>query len=352
MKRLLPLLVLLATLFVVRRAAANISAPALGGQFAGEATGVADVAITHEDLVLDVRHVAKDGRVSVAARYDLDSHAAGAFELVFVSGAEDLRDIAVTLDGVGVTTRSETRGPLPTRWRAPERTPHPSGVGTLEYANWLHAGRVEPGQFTFTIPLTPGKHALSVTYTAAALAQIVGDPTIAHQFAYVLAPASTWASFGDLDVIVHLPAGFRSAIDVPLTREGDTLRGHFQGLPADAIGLAVQAPANGFYEARIAGLASIVAVLVAGAMLLPRIARRLRGGVGARILLAAAWSGLFFVAGVVTLYAPYEILAPATRNWHAGYGALGWLLLVLLGALTVFGLGVFVGRAPRPHAHQ
>jgi hypothetical protein len=51
------------------------------------------------------------------------------------------------------------------------------------------------------------------------------------RFEYLLGPARRWASFGELDVVVHLPpeTDFRS--ELPFRREGNVRRAHFSALP-------------------------------------------------------------------------------------------------------------------------
>jgi hypothetical protein len=70
----------------------------------------------------------------------------------------------------------------------------------------------------------------------------VPNYTTIWQVAYVLAPARQWESFGDLSVSVALPAGWRARSIPDLTRQGDSLRAHFVGLPANAMTISASYP--------------------------------------------------------------------------------------------------------------
>lgn len=70
----------------------------------------------------------------------------------------------------------------------------------------------------------------------------MGEPTVAWQFAYVLEPAASWKSFGELELQVMVPTGWFTAVTPALDRRGDVLRGQFQGRPAEAVALTVQRP--------------------------------------------------------------------------------------------------------------
>jgi hypothetical protein len=55
-----------------------------------------------------------------------------------------------------------------------------------------------------SVVIEPGQQTRKVRYTAAGV-ELRGDPTIKHLFAYVLAPARSWAGFGGLDLTIHVP---------------------------------------------------------------------------------------------------------------------------------------------------
>lgn len=280
-------------LFVVPLPAfANVGAPWAGGQLAGEPIGIADVAITREQLVIDLRPLVARGLVAVSATYQLDNRSTDKhLDLLFASGASDLKNVRVTLDGNPVAIRSGSDIAVPTAWRAPDRTPRPHGEGTLPY---VIQPQDDSGSFGLRLDLAYGTHQLAITYSADAATQHIDEPTVARQFAYVLAPARTWDGFGGLDVTVHVPPGWHAASAPALARDGDVLRGAFPDLPSEAISLAVQAPANAFYVVRIAALAALAFVTICGAIFVARRARsRARSGnaSGALVWAAALGSG-------------------------------------------------------------
>lgn len=93
----------------------------------------------------------------------------------------------------------------------------------------------------FSLDLPTGSSALRVRYRARACGA-AERPTVTWQLPYVLAPAREWGAFGRLDVTVHLPDSWDARSTPALEREGDTLRGSFTELPADALLLATGAP--------------------------------------------------------------------------------------------------------------
>jgi hypothetical protein len=345
-------LVVVAVLLVLfgRTAHANVGVPYGGGELTGEPGGIADVAITHEDLAIDMRPLASNGRVAVAATYKLDNAAAEKhLDLVFASGATGLRDVRVTLDGKPSATRIDKDVEVPARWLPPGETPRIDGSGGL------HFDRPEKSApFAFRLDVPPGRHDLAVTYSADAGWQHVDDPTIVRQFAYVLAPARTWQRFGGLDLTVQVPPGWRAAVTPALKRDGDTLRATFPDLPADAVAITVQASAPLHTPVLLLGLAVLGVVTVGGAIRVSRAARKRRGsGQGMSVLAAVgigvAWSAAFFAAGCFAIFAP-DLTIPAGTESHYGYGRVLALFMLLVATVLVWAIGVAIaylrGRAP------
>jgi hypothetical protein len=329
------LLSLSAVLGVSPAANANVARPWGGGQIVGEPAGVSAALISHEDLVIDLRgleHVG--GLVDVTASYDLENRgAAEHLDLVFASGASDLKKLRVTFDGGVIATRVDRTVTIPLTWQAPARTPRPDGMGTLLY-------ELDPSESAapvlFSIDLPPGRHRLSVSYSADAMVHRIGEPTVVRQFAYVLAPARTWNAFGGLDVTVHVPPGWGAAASPTLTRDGDTLHAMFGDLPADAITMAVQAPPTRHRVVRLATLALLVVVAIGGARLVRLQAKRRaelikRPGVWAAFGWGAAWSFAFFTVGVLAVIAP-SLALPFHLADTSGYGHILALLLVVAGS--------------------
>ena len=121
--------------------------------------------------------------------------------------------------------------------------------------------------------------------------------TVDWQFTYALKPARSWGGFGGLDVMVDLPAGWRNTSAVDVRRRGDSLSRSWDSLPADALRVAVHAPAFPF-----TGLVALVA-LGCGGLLVSRLGRaagrRGVGGVGGGLLAV-------FLAAVSELYLVME----------------------------------------------
>lgn len=342
------LLAVLALVVIPLPAAANAAAPWSEGERVGDPSGIRDVVIKREELVIDMRPLAKRGRVAVAASYTLENRTGDKhLELVFASGASDVAGFRVTLDGTPVPSRLDRNAKLPPRWRAPTTTPRLDGDGALAF---VVDGNTAP--FGFDLDLPSGEHRLAVTYSASPMSHHVGDPTVVFQFAYVLAPAEEWKSFGGLDLTVHVPPGWRAAATPRLTHDGDSLRGSFDALPADAIALTVQPPFARFQLARTAGLLGLAMVTIGGGIAVVRLARR-RAERGAQrsvayaVLLGLAWSSAFVVAALLAIFGPDRTLADGTVSDY-GYGRPFVLLLVMLASpLLAIGGAVLAHRRAR-----
>jgi hypothetical protein len=334
---------------VPRRASANAAAPWSGGQIAGEASGIRDVAITREELVIDLRPLAEPpGLVEVSASYALSNRGvAQSLDLVFASGAAALKDFRVHLDGRAIDTRVDHDATLPQAWKPPRNTPRPGSATPLGFELDPHA---DASPMAFRVDVTPGPHSLVVTYRAAAMFHRVGDPTVVRQFAYVLAPAREWASFDRLDVTVRVPAGWAAASEPPLTRVGPDLVGTFSNVPADALALAVQVPAPAFLPTRIALLVLVALVVILGGVSLVRAARKRPRSFVRALGLATMWTAAFVTAGVAAILVP-RMTVPTAHADHGGYGVIAGLFLLVLGAVLLFALGVvlaLVRGRPRP----
>jgi hypothetical protein len=225
----------------------------------------------------------------VEAVYHLhNSEGAKKRELVFLSGTPLVRDFKVRLNGEAVPSQvipwtKEQTNRFPKSWLLSRELPGFGGDSSHVL--------IEPvgGPLTvavFTINLEPGAAILSVRYHARAAGADERHLTTTWHFPYLLAPARAWGGFGTLDVTVQVPEGWESIASPALEGEGDVLRGHFEGLPADTLALAVRAPVprRCYWWLRIA-VALYVLALPGGALLC-----WLVGGVVGRWAAAPRWS--------------------------------------------------------------
>lgn len=336
------------------RASANMGRPIWGGSLTGEPSGIRDIAIQHEALVLDLRPIAVDGPAQIAATYRLENHGpAASLSLVFAAGEGGMSDFAITIDGsaTGVGDLHRIDNPLPPSWRPPTSTPVPGGGEEEGYDTselWRGDRAPAPSAFGFTLAIPPGAHTVAITYRAEALHRHHHDPTLLHQLAYVLAPARTWASFGGLDVTVHVPPGWDAAITPAMPRTGDTLSGTFSALPADAIALSIQAPATWFLPLRLLGLLVLALVLVAGGFVVARCSCRLSrpDAIYPSLTRAAGlgflWALVFGTVGILAIWAPAWALPAGQDDAHYGYIGVAYSALVVLGALALWPIGAVV----------
>ncbi len=228
---------------------ADAASPWIPGEVIGEPTGaVAHVAITHEDLAFDLRPLAATNLepqpVHVSATYQLHNEASStAAPLVFLAdralpGGAAFR---VTFDDSPLAATATELRQVPDVWKPPGSTPSLDGRSRLRYDS-------RPGvAFSFTAVIPAGAHHLSVSYNAlpgqwGAYGDNLG--TAIWQIGYVLAPARQWASFGDLEVQVQLPSGWRARAIPELTRVGDRMVGQFAGLPQDTLAISAAYPTD------------------------------------------------------------------------------------------------------------
>jgi hypothetical protein len=335
---------------------ANVGPPASGGQLTAEPVGIKDVAIERETLSIDLRPLADRGRAHVEAVYHLYNHGAErTLDLLFASGSADVADFRVWFDDRPVASAPVADAKLPESWKAPKETPGIGGGSVLNYPLY-HARPVQPLGFALVVP--SGRHTLKVAYAADAGEHLYGYPTVYRQFAYVLAPARSWAGFGGLDVTVHVPAGWHAASTPELTRDGDTLTGHFPDVPADSIALTVQAPAGWAYWPAVYGsIGLLVLAVIAGIYLCWRLGRAKGrslaqspdfGRTGWRawrrsVVLSVAWGLAVLATGLLATFGP-EWLLPAGQISHYGYGQAFAMIGVALLAICVIPVGFAIAQ--------
>jgi hypothetical protein len=331
--------------------------PGRGGSL-GEPTGLKDVVIEHETLTLDMRPLEKDRFASISVRYDLrNTRSNNRLDLVFVAGNPP-GPMELTLDGKAIPCTPFAHSNLPASWRTPESTPG-IDTGPLRYLV------SKPGVWSFQITLSPGKHRLEARYSALAGVKREEAATKLWQLAYILAPAREWAGFGRLDVTVLLPAGWRSAAEPQLERDGDMLTGSFDRIPADALALTVQHPIPVGHETLVEVGGTVffgslwlgpVVSLVAGVVIGRRLARRGRSGrrgLVPIILVSASLAVVMLVAGYFRMFGLDLLIPPFQSNIYPGVNVIVFLVATLL--LFILDLAVaqialfFTHKALAPH---
>jgi hypothetical protein len=304
-------------------ASANIG-PRWQGDPVVEPKGLKEVAIVHEDLTIDLRPLATMQPARVEVTYRLNNpKGPRALELVFVSGTEAVSDFEVRLgerQGVGrlLPTREVAKSSynLPKSWLPPRKVP---GISSEDAHYWM---RPNASLLAFTVELPPGPSALTVRYRARAAGAQEDEPVTTWVFPYVLAPAREWGGFGSLDVTVHLPEGWEASSTPGLTREGDTLHGRFEGVPADHLIVATRAP----LRARLCwarwlcrGL-FVLSVVSGGALcwwvgrLMGRYLVRRQGPPSGRRAWAVLWAGLVVVL-MALLWAAMILGGAVASRW-------------------------------------
>ncbi len=348
----------LVVLMVPAVARANVGPPSSGGQVVGEPVGVVGVDITRETLTIDLCPLAGNGLAQVEAVYHLSNPGSEKkLDLLFASGSANVADFQVWLGGQSVASAPAKDKKLPPSWQAPRQTPGLHGESGLDYLRY-HPRGVTPVAFTVVVP--SGRHDLKVRYAAEAATYLMGYPTVYRQFAYVLAPARAWSAFGGLDVTVHLPESWRAACAPALERAGDTLKGSFANLPADAIVLTVQAPEGwAFWPLTYAGLGLLGLAGLGGAVACWRggrsKGRRLALPTETRsnwldrhawpksIGLGVAWGLAVLATGTFATFSPDWVL-PAGQASHYGYGQVFAMLGVFFLGILALPLGFLIAQ--------
>lgn len=324
-------------------ALADAAPPWSPGDPVGAPSGpVKDVYIEHEDLSLDMTGVAgSDPRgATVEAAYNLrNDGAARRIDLVFVTSSTDVSRVELTLDGAPVSSVQGMLGTSPSTWQPPAVTPAIGGGPDLAYR------QRPPAAITFEIDLGVGEHVMRSRYVAMA-ARYSGDAT-AHepvfwQLAFVLAPARQWEGFGDLDVIAKIPAGWRVATRPSLVRTGDSLTGHFSGIPADSIALTTQMPVPSDPTPNVweVGLVAIAIVALVAGLSIGRRAGYL-GVLASLMLVAPALAGALGFGVVLAAESRGFSIPSAQQSW---WGARGTLLGELWNATKAFCSGLLIGE--------
>jgi hypothetical protein len=339
---------------------ANVGPPMLGGDLVAEPTGLETIDVASETLEIDLRPLAQAQPARISATYQLDNRGQGReVELMFVTLSPRVSSFEVTLNGeyIEPNTQLIDATSLPAAWQPPAQTPGLNGAAI----NYFPSGKVnsEVAVALFKPDIPAGPSTLTVRYEAEAVRYMGGGlPTDQWQLAYSLAPARSWASFGQLDVSVLAPPGWQVAAEPPLTRQGDALSGTFNGVPADAIALTTRAPEPALYRIAAFVLPGLLVVILAGglAALLRLGWLRGRGGKGvvlAALGLALLWAALVLIIGMAGVLVPPGLLPPLQANdygYERAFTVIGVVVLAGLAAIVGFAGAVVAGLLARGRA--
>jgi hypothetical protein len=342
-------------------ARANIG-PRWWGDVVTDAWGIKEVVIDHEQLTIDLRPLSNAEPIRMEVVYRLrNSGAAKKLGLLFVSGQEGVSEFEARLDDAPIAARllppDKSRwGRFPESWRPPVKS-----VG--------FSGDIDPCWFrqpdesvpiALDVELPSGSSTLRVRYRARACGTDEGRPVVTWQLPYVLSPARDWGGFGALDVTVHVPDGWEAKSTPELGRDGSTLRGHFDGLPADALVVATRGSVPAAYTRTIQLLrAGLVLVWAAGALACWYLGRRLgkymvrvvaAGSVRRAefawplvpLLSAALWAA--FVGSTGALF-PYRLMRAALGSQESPYfyeAQIAFEIASMAAAAVTFVVGFFI----------
>ena len=297
----------------------NAGPRSTGAFVIAEPPGVADVQITRETLSIDLRPAQLGQKAIVEATYQLHNEGEERLlELLFAFGSRENKDWSITLDDKpleGVLTQGAD---MPIAWRPPRETPGLESDTPLSYGvGWL---TVEPLAFKLVVP--SGNAVLKVRYQAE-IALNYARPSMYRQFAYILSPARSWASFGGLDLTIQVPGGWSVAATLDLEREGDLLRGNYDRIPADSLAITMRPPIPAGYQ-RLGMISQVVAVLLgvigwvvcwkAGRVWAGELVRSAAGDASARY-----YQTIKLLGGAVVIGFLYGMLM-AAANWWSVFG--------------------------------
>lgn len=291
-----------------------------------EPPGIPGVRIAHETLSIDLRPADRGEAAVVEATYQLDSKGGETqLELLFAFGSQRNTDWSITLDDKPLEGVLVVGADLPATWMPPPKTPGLEGGKSLFYGpGWR---TVEPLAFKLVVP--SGRSVLKVRYQAE-VSLNYARPSMYRQFAYILSPARSWAGFGGLDLQIQFPSGWSVASTLELAREGASLSGSFDRIPAESIAITMRPHIPAGYQ-RVFEVSRAVAILlgfvgwvvcwksgyvwVGGAVRSAAVDDRSRYSQAVKLLGVATVIGILYgilmaVAGWWTVFGPDVVFAP------------------------------------------
>jgi hypothetical protein len=223
---------------------ANLAAPSQGGQSLTEPNGIKNVDIIKEDLTIDFTQLAdeniiwSDREINVEAIYEIDNPSEiKNLELVFVIVSES-KNFQFYLNDKEINSQPIDNKEFADRqsWKKPSNTPYENKEIMYNPANHT----LKSAKFTLNLP--KGKHTLRAKYKAKPTVHKDVGMTKGWQFAYSLAPARDWKSFGELNLNIKIPNGWKFFSNLKLEQTGDNLSGKFNEIPADFLAVTTQMP--------------------------------------------------------------------------------------------------------------
>src|SRR5262249_38897238 len=147
---------------------------------------------------------------------------------------------------------------------------------------------------------------------------------------------------------------WRAAATPELTRDGDTLSGHFSDVPADSIALTIQAPAGPAYWPVVCGTLGLFGLAILGGAFVCWRAGRAKGRALARspaggrarprsVVGGLAGGVVVLGAGLLAPFAPAWIL-PSGHASHYGYGQPLAMIGEVLLAVILVPIGIAIAQ--------
>jgi hypothetical protein len=287
------------------------------------------------------------GKARVTAAYQLTNAGAAAEGLdvafVFVRAQRERERAAphVEVDGAPIAVREVTEGELRDRL-------------ARGFAKGGEQGRV--GFLLFHLDLPAGKtQKVAVAYDQRASEDRASYANPSFGFDYLLSPAKQWASFGPLDITVHVPAEVRFTSATAFRREGEAQRASLPGLPDGELRFEV-IPLRGLWFGMIEHRGYwiiLLAAMAAATFGLGAVSGRWWGAksraaqIALRLLAGGALSAAGALAVAVNLGALFPPLALG-----AGYGGFFAVMFFVLVAGPVGGVTSIVAARGRRSADQ
>ncbi len=323
---------------------ANMASPARPGALHGEPSGLEKIKISREELVIDLRPLLNAEKTLVEATYFLGNIGAEKeLNLAFAFGTLGVESFQVWLDEKEISINKINVDQLPSSWKAPTTTPVLTTQQELEYQYFRPEEKTMSG---FSLKIGTGKHVLKARYKSDAASNRTGAPIKYWQFAYVLAPAREWASFGGLNITIHIPKDWNYAANIELTREGDSLLGSFANVPVDALAMTLQMPEPRWYSVlekiffTVFVLALPLGIIIVSWLsqskkYLPK-RRFWKGSLASFVAaLTIGITGFFAIFGA-------DYLIPATQYASNGYGSIFAVAALILLSVIILFVGLLI----------